>query len=154
MMNAQALGTSKSDDFKPQNSKSFETFEGIEIDQMYREHILDHYRNPRNKGKLQGLHFHDKNPLCGDEIDIYALVQDGTLRNISFEGNGCAVSQASASILTEYVKGKKADEITSMGREEMEELLGITVSVMRVKCMMLALVALKKLLRGVTNGHA
>lgn len=135
------------------NAQTIGTFEGIEIDQMYREHILDHYRNPRNKGKLQGLHFHDKNPLCGDEIDLYALVHDGMLTNISFEGNGCAVSQASASILTDHVKGKKVDQITSMGREEMEQLLGITVSVMRVKCMMLALVALKKLLRGIKNGH-
>lgn len=136
------------------NAQTIGTFEGVEIDQMYREHILDHYKNPRNKGRLDGLHFHDENPLCGDEIDIYVFVEDGAIRDISFEGNGCAISQASASILTENVKGKNVENIKKMRREEMQELLGITVSVMRVKCMMLALVALKKLLTGVKNGHA
>ncbi len=136
------------------NAQTVGTFEGVEIDQMYREHILDHYKNPRNKGKLQGLHFHDENPLCGDEIDIYVNVEHGAIRDIAFEGNGCAISQASASILTEEVKGKRIEEIKQMGREEMGELLGITLSVMRVKCMMLGLVALKKLLMGVQNGHA
>lgn len=136
------------------NAQTVGTFQGVDVDQIYREHILDHYRNPRNKGKIDGLHLHDENPLCGDQIDVYVAVDDGKVKEISFEGNGCAVSQASASILTEAVKGKEAEEVINMGREEMQELLGITVSVMRVKCMMLALVALKKLLRRATHGSA
>ena len=120
-------------------------FEGVDVDQMYREHILDHYRNPRNHGRLDGLHFHDYNPLCGDEIEMFVKFSDGAVQNIAFEGKGCAISQASASMLTEQMKGRDVREILKMDRESMHELVGVKVSVQRVKCMMLPLKVLKTL---------
>lgn len=129
------------------NSETVGTFEGVELDQMYREHILDHYRNPRNHGRLDsGLHFHDHNPLCGDEIEMFVRVVDGLIADVTFEGKGCAISQASASMLTEYVKGRDVAQISSMNRESMSELVGVHVSVQRVKCMMLPLKVLKRLM--------
>lgn len=161
-MNSSTVGASKSDDFEPQNSKTanspslrtktqrvfsgFEVFEGIDIDQMYREHILDHYRNPRNHGHLDGLRFKDNNPLCGDEIEMFVQIRDGMVQDIAFEGKGCAISQASASMLTEQVKGRPVNEILDMNRERMQEMMGIHVSVQRVKCMMLPLKVLKTIM--------
>lgn len=127
------------------NSQTVGVFEGIDIDQMYREHILDHYRNPRNHGRVDGLHFHDYNPLCGDEIEMSVQIADGVVKNIAFAGKGCAISQASASMLTEHVKNRGVQEILDLDRERMQELVGINVSVQRVKCMMLSLKVLKTL---------
>ena len=77
-------------------------------DDIYREIILDHYRNPRNKGRLPNadVSIHDSNPLCGDEIDIHLKVEEEKVKEIKFEGRGCAISQASASMLTEMIVGK------------------------------------------------
>ena len=126
------------------SAKTVSTFDGISADQMYREHILDHYKNPRNQGTLKdALHSHEDNPLCGDEIDMYIEIKDNKIKNISFTSEGCAISQASASMLTEYVKGKDIEKIAALSRESMQELLGIDVTAMRVKCMMLPLKAVK-----------
>lgn len=126
--------------------KPLATFEGIEIDQMYREHLLDHYNNPRNVGTLEHAeHFHDVNPLCGDEVEMFVRFERGCIADIRFTGRGCAISQASASMLTEAAKGKEGDVVTLMDRERMQELVGIEVAPMRVKCMMLPLKVLKTL---------
>src|SRR3989338_11709506 len=83
-----------------------------EIDQMYQENILDHYKNPRNFGKIMNaaVHHHEKNPLCGDVLDVYFLIDDDkNIADVKIYGNGCAISLASASMLTEKVKGKNID---------------------------------------------
>lgn len=97
------------------------------IDELYREVILDHFEHPRNRGKLEPheIHEHGSNPLCGDKLDIYLVFDhDKKLSDISFEGTGCSISQASVSMLTEVVKGKSYDEImkiTGMFKEMMLE---------------------------------
>lgn len=126
--------------------KLFTTFEGVGVDQMYREHILDHYHNPRNFGTLENAErFHDLNPLCGDEIEMFVKFENGKIADIRFTGRGCAISQASASMLTDAAKGKGGGIVTLMNREGMQELVGIEVAPMRVKCMMLPLKVLKTL---------
>jgi len=112
------------------------------LEAMYQEEILDHYRNPRNKRKLQNpsVHAHDSNPLCGDVIDIYMVVgRDNTLKEVAFEGNGCAISQAAASMLTEQIAGKRLEDVLRMEKEDVFKMLGIPLSPVRVKCALLAL---------------
>ena len=123
---------------------TLQTFDGVQADQMYREHILDHYKNPRNKGILKNaLHQHENNPLCGDQIDMYMTIEDDKIKEVSFVSQGCAISQASASMLTESIKNKNIDEVAKMNQHTMKDLLGIDVTAMRVKCMMLPLKATK-----------
>src|SRR4030095_12606807 len=97
-------------------------------DDIYREIILDHYRNPRNKGKLENANVtvHDSNPLCGDEIDIHLKVNDGVVSDVKFEGKGCAISQASASMLTEMVMGKDLNVVKDLKKEDILENIGFT----------------------------
>ena len=85
----------------------------MSLDELYREVILDHFEHPRNKNKLEPheLHEHGSNPLCGDKVDLYLNLEDGKVKEISFEGSGCSISQASISMLTEVVTGKTFDEI-------------------------------------------
>ncbi len=115
------------------------------MDDMYRDYILDHYRNPRNTGDLPGAThtYHDTNPLCGDEITMALRIEDGRVADVRFEGKGCAISQASASILTEDVKGKTLEEVRVIDRQRIFENLGIPISPARVKCALLGLKALK-----------
>jgi nitrogen fixation NifU-like protein len=115
-------------------------------DDIYREIILDHYRNPRNKGKLDmsDVSVHDSNPLCGDEIDIHMKVSEGKIEDIKFEGRGCAISQASASMLTEMVIGKELDVIKDLKKEDILENIGLTnLGPARIKCALLSLKVLK-----------
>jgi len=115
-------------------------------DDIYREIILDHYRNPRNKGKLPGadISTHDSNPLCGDEIDIHLKVDDGVISDVKFEGKGCAISQASASMLTELVMGKNLNIIKDLKKEDILENIGLTnLGPARIKCALLSLKVLK-----------
>ena len=127
-------------------------FEGVKLNQIYREHLLDHYNNPRNNGVLEGAaHFHDVNPLCGDEIDLYAILDEDKIKEITFTGKGCAISQASASMLTEFAQGKNVNELLKMDSDAMQELVGIKISAARVKCMMLSLKALKRIIYGGQN---
>jgi nitrogen fixation protein NifU and related proteins len=115
---------------------------------MYRENLLDHYKNPRNFGGLTGcdLSNREDNPLCGDEIGIHVKFKDDTLFEIMFEGHGCAISQASASMLTEFVKGKSLEDVRKFSREDMLSLLMVEVTPMRLKCALLAWNVLQNLL--------
>src|SRR3972149_118445 len=103
---------------------------------MYTEVILDYYRHPRNYGKLEDANAsaRDLNPLCGDEIEIYAKIEDGKIKDIKFHGKGCAISQAATSMLTERLKGKDIQEIKEIGKPEILEMLGIEISAVRIKC--------------------
>lgn len=109
------------------------------MDTIYREYILDLYRNPKNKKKVeQATHTHHKNnPTCGDEITICVKVENGKIVDVGFEGVGCAISQASASLFTEHIKGKSLDEAAQMKDEKVLGLLGIDVGINREKCALL-----------------
>jgi nitrogen fixation NifU-like protein len=115
-------------------------------DDIYREIILDHYRNPRNKGRIADadVSIHDSNPLCGDEIDIHLKVDGDTIRDIKFEGRGCAISQASASMLTEMVNGKPLTSVKGLTKDDILENIGLTnLGPARIKCALLSLKVLK-----------
>jgi nitrogen fixation protein NifU and related proteins len=115
-------------------------------DDIYREIILDHYRNPRNKGKLPDadVSIHDSNPLCGDEIDMHLKVDGDKIRDVKFEGRGCAISQASASMLTEMVMGKPLTSIKDLSKNDILENIGLTsLGPARIKCALLSLKVLK-----------
>lgn len=116
---------------------------------MYAENILDNYRNPKNFGKLENpdASFREHNPLCGDQYEFQMKFFDGTVKEIKFNGDGCAISMASASMLSEFVKGKKISEVGKIPPEDVFKLLGITVSPARIKCALLPLSALKNCLR-------
>ena len=119
---------------------------------MYRDYILDHYKNPRNSGPLEGAThtYHDSNPLCGDELTMQLRISDEHVDDVRFIGKGCAISQASASILTEEVKGKTLDEVKAIDRDHVLANLGIPISPARVKCALLGLKALKGAAWGLT----
>lgn len=114
-------------------------------DPFYREAILDHYRHPRHKGHLQDadVHYQDHNPFCGDEITIELKVEDGVVVDAAFEGRGCAISQATASMLMEEVMGQSLEEVRKWDKEYVLELLGIEIGPVRLKCALLPLKALK-----------
>lgn len=114
-------------------------------DSMYQENILDHYKSPRNFGKINNanVHHHEYNPLCGDEIELFLVIKDKKVADVKFHGHGCAISQASASMLTEEIKGKNIDDLKKMTKENILELLGITLSPVRLKCALLSLDTLK-----------
>jgi nitrogen fixation protein NifU and related proteins len=125
-------------------------------DSIYREIILEHYKNPSNRGTLDpnDFSYQDVNPLCGDEIRIDVRVKDDHVAEIRFSGRGCAVSQASASILTEMVDGKSLDEVKAIGREELLDEIGIPVSPARMKCALLGLKVLKAGIYGLDHANA
>ena len=118
-----------------------------EFDQMYREVILDHYKNPHGHGVLDpaDAQAEGQNPLCGDEVAIYvAFGEDGeTIDEVKFSGRGCAISQAATSMLTEIVKGRKAAEVAALPKEELLEEIGIPLTPIRLKCAILGLGVLK-----------
>ena len=118
-----------------------------EFDQMYREVILDHYKNPRMHGVLEDAdaHAEGQNPLCGDEVSIFLKFgADGdTIDEVNFEGRGCAISQASTSMLMEMVKGRKASEVAALPKDELLEEIGIPLTPVRLKCAILGLTTLK-----------
>ena len=116
------------------------------MDDMYREFILDHYKNPRHHGVLDpaDISYEDDNPLCGDIIRIDLRVdEDNCVVESGFSGQGCAISQASASMLMEEIQGKTLDEIKKFTRDDILEMLGIELGPVRLKCAMLALKVLK-----------
>jgi nitrogen fixation protein NifU and related proteins len=115
-------------------------------DDIYREIILDHYRNPRNKGRLEhaDVSTHDSNPLCGDEIDLHLKVEEGKIKDIKFEGRGCAISQASASMLTEMVLDKPLTAVKDLAKDDILENIGLmNLGPARIKCALLSLKVLK-----------
>lgn len=113
---------------------------------IYREVILDHYQNPRHHGALEHADatYEDSNPLCGDRIRMQIKVaENGAIEAVAFDGQGCAISQASASMLSEEIIGKNIDEITRMGRQDVLDNLGIELTPIRLKCALLGLGVLK-----------
>ncbi|HXO16836.1 MAG TPA: SUF system NifU family Fe-S cluster assembly protein [Candidatus Dormibacteraeota bacterium] len=115
------------------------------MDDFYRDYILDHYRNPRNFGSLEhaDAEAEDLNPLCGDQIRMQLVLDDGVVRDVRFSGKGCAISQASASMLTERVKGMNLADIAKLSKDVILEDVGIGISPTRMKCAMLGLRVLK-----------
>lgn len=113
---------------------------------LYVEELLDHYKNPRNAGELKAPEIdHDgDNPTCGDMVHAYATVKDGKLVDIKFRGKGCAISQASADILYEDLKGKRLAEVKALNIQHVQGLLGITLRPARVKCADLSLIVIKE----------
>jgi nitrogen fixation NifU-like protein len=112
------------------------------MDDFYKEYILDHYRNPRNFGHLENptAKAEDLNPLCGDKIAMELSVgADGKIDDVRFSGKGCAISQASASMLTETLKGKTLEEVAQLSHDVVLENVGIGISPTRMKCAMLGL---------------
>ena len=118
-----------------------------EFDQLYREVILDHYKNPRGHGELDhaDAQAEGQNPLCGDEVSIFvAFGEDGdTIDEVKFSGRGCAISQAATSMLTELVQGRSAAEVAALPRDELLEEIGIPLTPVRLKCALLGLSTLK-----------
>jgi nitrogen fixation protein NifU and related proteins len=116
-------------------------------DDLYREVILDHYKNPRHHGALEGADAQAEglNPLCGDEVSIsVAFDGDGdTISDVRFEGRGCAISQAATSMLMELVEGRSAQQVATMPKEELLEEIGIPLTPVRLKCALLGLGVLK-----------
>ena len=116
------------------------------MDDFYRDYILDHYRHPRNFGHLErpDATAEDLNPLCGDTIRVELNVDDaGRVSDVRFSGKGCAISQASASMLTESIKGMKLEDVATLSKEAVLENVGIGISPTRMKCAMLGLRVLK-----------
>ena len=118
-----------------------------EFDQLYREVILDHYKNPRGHGVIEGADAsaEGQNPLCGDEVSIYVSFEpDGeTIHDVKFSGRGCAISQAATSMLMEMVKGRSAREIAELPKDDLLEEIGIPLTPIRLKCALLGLGVLK-----------
>ena len=118
------------------------------MDDLYRDYILEHYRRPHNFGVIEepSATFEGANPLCGDRITMQLAVNDGVVTDIGFTGRGCAISQASASLLTDEVKGKPVAEVAAFGADDLLDLIGIEISPARLKCAMLSFDSLQHLL--------
>jgi nitrogen fixation protein NifU and related proteins len=117
------------------------------LESLYREVILDHYKNPRGHGVIEGAdaEAEGQNPLCGDEVSIYvAFGEDGeTIDEVKFSGRGCAISQAATSMLMEMTKGRTADQVATLDKEELLAEIGVPLTPVRLKCAMLGLTTLK-----------
>jgi nitrogen fixation protein NifU and related proteins len=120
------------------------------MDELYRDYILEHYKNPKNFGELpeHDLEFHDKNPLCGDEMEVQIKVEDGKIAELKWHGQGCAISQAAASIASEELIGMEVGDAAKLDADWMLEHMGINISATRRKCALLNL----KVLRGAVTG--
>jgi len=121
---------------------------------LYREIILDHARNPRYAGVLThaDVDHEERNPLCGDRLHLTMRVgEDGRITDVAWDGEGCAVSQAVASMLSEEIIGKTLDEVRAIGKDEIFEMVGIPLTINRVKCALLALKTLIIGTRGMTE---
>jgi len=128
------------------------------MDDLYRDYILEHYRRPHNFGVLENptATYEGANPLCGDRITMMLGIRDGVVADVGFTGRGCAISQASASLLTDEIKGKTVDEVAKLSTQDLLDLLGIEISPARLKCALLSLDTLEHALSdgGVTAPSA
>ncbi|MBI2107566.1 SUF system NifU family Fe-S cluster assembly protein [Candidatus Woesearchaeota archaeon] len=115
------------------------------MEMMYQENILEHFKAPHNHGRMESAttHHHEYNPLCGDEIDLYLVIENGIVKDVKFFGRGCAISQASASMLTDAIKGKKIEELKKLTKDSVTEMIGIPLSAVRLKCALLSLDTLR-----------
>jgi nitrogen fixation NifU-like protein len=123
------------------------------MDDMYREQILDHYHNPRQKTLVSPatIDYEEDNPVCGDHIHLtIQLDENDVVKNVGWEGDGCAISQASASMLYETLIGKTLDEVRAIDKDVILEMLGIPLGPVRIKCALLALKVLKAGAYGMT----
>ena len=111
------------------------------MDDLYRDYILEHYRRPHNFGVLEAptASYEGSNPLCGDRITMMLGISDGVVREVAFTGRGCAISQASASLLTDEIKGKTVAQVEEMTPDDLLDLIGIEISPARLKCALLSL---------------
>jgi nitrogen fixation NifU-like protein len=121
-------------------------------DELYRDYILEHYKEPRNFGELSehDLEYHDRNPLCGDEMEVHIVVDDGRIADLKWHGQGCAISQAAASIASEELIGMPVEEAAKLDADWMIDQMGIQISATRRKCALLNL----KVVRGAVTGDA
>jgi nitrogen fixation NifU-like protein len=123
------------------------------MDDLYREMILDHYRNPHKKGLLDpaDIDYAEDNPVCGDHIHLtIQMDENNVVKEVGWEGEGCAISQASASMLYETLVGKTLEEIRAISKDDVLEMLGIPLSPVRIKCALLSLKVLKAGAYGLT----
>lgn len=120
---------------------------------IYKEHILDLYKNPHNKGNLKNSthEFSKNNPLCGDEIKIQFIIQNDKISEIKFDGYGCVISQASASLLTDKIKNLSINKIKKISKEDILEMLRIPISYSRLNCALLPLDTVKGALENAGN---
>jgi nitrogen fixation protein NifU and related proteins len=124
------------------------------MEDFYKEYILDHYRNPRNFGHLEQVDAsaEDLNPLCGDKIRFELLIEDGRVADVRFSGKGCAISQASASMLSESIKGERIEDVARLPIQTVLDNVGIGISPARMKCATLCLKVLKSAALGEIAG--
>jgi nitrogen fixation NifU-like protein len=111
------------------------------MDDLYRDYILEHYRKPHNFGVLESptASYEGANPLCGDRITMMLGVKDGVVAEVAFTGRGCAISQASASLLTDEIRGKTVEDVEKLTPEDVLDLIGVEISPARLKCALLSL---------------
>jgi nitrogen fixation NifU-like protein len=116
-----------------------------EFDELYREVILDHYKNPRGHGVIEAADAaaEGQNPLCGDEVSIFVSFDGDRIEDVKFRGRGCAISQAATSMLMELIRGRSAQDVAEMSREELLDEVGIPLTPVRLKCALLGLGVLK-----------
>ena len=127
----------------------------MDLKTFYREVILDHYKKPRNSAELPEPDrvSQCKNPSCGDRVTLQLKVDDGVISEVGLIGNGCAISQASASLLTDEIKGRPLAEVEEMKNQDILDLLGIEISPARLKCALLSVDTLHRALDGREGGQ-